>query len=479
MERGSYFLSNDANAAFDKTVQVYPGDTVLVEKAGIVYALGDVKNPGGYTMDDNRSQLTALQMIAQAGGLNKTVVPEHARLIRKNPDGSLNETWVQISRMQKGKDIDVPLEAGDIVLSPFSYVKGIGAGSCGDYCVGGLSSSRSHSPGMNPVGLGTSPLVSVVIPTRGRPQLVRRAIASAIGQTERKIEIVVVIDGPDPETESELDQIADSRLVRVSLEQSAGGAEARNAARRARGRWIALLDDDDEWLPNKLAEQLIAAESATGRKLWWYAVTLFGDPAVRRAPAKAAAGSRRADCGLHVRLSVRSPDVDVLLLAGALRRVPFEKELSSFQDIDWFLRATTTTGVALSVFPEPLSIYHVAEERSTITSRLSWESRLAWGRANRHRMTRRAYSRFIAGSCVAGSPRTKPAWPACGSCCVNAFSVVLPTPANIALILGVFPSASGSAAAHSGCILSFCIQGCLVKSVRRGNLRRGKLPRTR
>lgn len=130
-EKVSYFLSNDANAAFDKTVQVYPGDTVLVEKAGIVYVLGDVKNPGGYTMDDNRSQLTALQMIAQAGGLNKTAVPEHARLIRKNPDGSLNETRVQISRMQKGKDIDVPLEAGDIVFVPFSYVKGIGLGAAG------------------------------------------------------------------------------------------------------------------------------------------------------------------------------------------------------------------------------------------------------------------------------------------------------------------------------------------------------------
>ena len=104
---------------------------MLVEKAGIVYVLGDVKNPGGYTMDDNRSQLTALQMIAQAGGLNKTAVPEHARLIRKNPDGSLNETRVQISRMQKGKDIDVPLEAGDIVFVPFSYVKGIGLGAAG------------------------------------------------------------------------------------------------------------------------------------------------------------------------------------------------------------------------------------------------------------------------------------------------------------------------------------------------------------
>lgn len=130
-EKVSYFLSNDANAAFDKTVLVYPGDTVLVEKAGIVYVLGDVKNPGGYTMDDNRSQLTTLQIIAQAGGLNKTAVPEHARLIRKNPDGSLNETRIQISRMQKGKDMDVALEAGDIVFVPFSYVKGIGLGAAG------------------------------------------------------------------------------------------------------------------------------------------------------------------------------------------------------------------------------------------------------------------------------------------------------------------------------------------------------------
>jgi polysaccharide export outer membrane protein len=130
-EKIAYFLSNDANAAFDKNVLVYPGDTVLVEKAGIVYVLGDVKNPGGYTMDDNRSQLTALQMIAQAGGLNKTAVPEHARLIRKGPDGSLNETRIEISRMEKGKIPDMSLKPGDIVFVPFSYVKGIGLGAAG------------------------------------------------------------------------------------------------------------------------------------------------------------------------------------------------------------------------------------------------------------------------------------------------------------------------------------------------------------
>ena len=290
---------------------------------------------------------------------------------------------------------------------------------------------------MNP---RTSPLVSVVVPTRGRPQLVRRAIVSAMRQTERKIEIVVVIDGPDPETESELDQITDSRLVRVSLEQSAGGAEARNiGARRARGRWIALLDDDDEWLPTKLAEQLMAAESAAGREavvVCRYIVRRSGGPDVLRPRRLPEADEPIADfmfdylCYFQTSTFFCSRELFL--------EVPFRKELSSFQDIDWFLRAPTTPGVTLSVVPEPLSIYHAPEDRSTITSKLSWESRLAWGRANRHKMTRRGYSRFIAGSCVGRAAEDKAG--------VAGLRVLLhecilrgsPTPANIALILGVF-----------------------------------------
>lgn len=127
----TYFLSNNANAALDKNVLVYPGDTVLVEKAGIVYVLGDVRSPGGYVMDDNQSKLTVLQMIAHAGGFNKTAVPSHARLIRKKPDGSFDETNIQIAKMQKGKEPDTALEPGDIVYVPFSYIKGIGLGASG------------------------------------------------------------------------------------------------------------------------------------------------------------------------------------------------------------------------------------------------------------------------------------------------------------------------------------------------------------
>jgi polysaccharide biosynthesis/export protein len=130
-EKVTYFFSNDANAAFDRNVLVYPGDTVLVPKAAIVYVLGDVRNPGGYTMDDNRSQLTALQTIALAGGLNKTAVLNHTRLIRKTGSGGFTETSLEIAKMQKGHEGDVPLQAGDIIYVPFSYAKGVALGAAG------------------------------------------------------------------------------------------------------------------------------------------------------------------------------------------------------------------------------------------------------------------------------------------------------------------------------------------------------------
>src|SRR5687768_2514241 len=92
-----------------------------------------------------------------------------------------------------------------------------------------------------------NPAVSVVIPTRARPELVRRAVRSALDQTLRDIEVVVVVDGPDPPTRQTLADIDDSRLRVVELAERGGAPAARNAGvRHARGRWTALLDDDDE-----------------------------------------------------------------------------------------------------------------------------------------------------------------------------------------------------------------------------------------
>ena len=118
-----YFVSNKADVAMDTSVRINPGDTLYVPKAGIVYVLGDVKQPGGYTMTNNEAQLSVLQLVARAGGTNNSAVPSHARLMRKTGASGYTETALQLSAMQKGKQPDQFLQAEDIIYVPFSYLR--------------------------------------------------------------------------------------------------------------------------------------------------------------------------------------------------------------------------------------------------------------------------------------------------------------------------------------------------------------------
>jgi polysaccharide export outer membrane protein len=139
-ERIPYFLSNNADAALESAVEVNPGDSVLVPKAGIVYVLGDVVRPGGYAMTNNDGEITVLQLIARAGGTNHSAVPSHAKLIHKKGTAYIDEP-LALSAMQKGHRADLPLQADDIIYVPFSYLRSFGmqasgiAGSLGSAAV--------------------------------------------------------------------------------------------------------------------------------------------------------------------------------------------------------------------------------------------------------------------------------------------------------------------------------------------------------
>lgn len=140
-EKISYFVSNQANAAFDTAVSINPGDSIFVPKAGIVYVLGDVGRPGGYTMTNNDAEITVLQLVARAGGTNHSAVPSGARLIRKT-GGSYTESPLSLSEMQKGKKADMKLEANDIIYVPFSYLRNFGMQATG--IVGSLGSAAIY-----------------------------------------------------------------------------------------------------------------------------------------------------------------------------------------------------------------------------------------------------------------------------------------------------------------------------------------------
>src|SRR6187551_3408361 len=81
--------------------------------------------------------------------------------------------------------------------------------------------------------MGSAPDVTVVIPTRNRPDLVSRAVHSVLGQTYRNIEVIVVVDGPDAATEDALGTIGDDRLRVLTLPAKGGAPNARNQGVRA------------------------------------------------------------------------------------------------------------------------------------------------------------------------------------------------------------------------------------------------------
>lgn len=101
------------------------------------------------------------------------------------------------------------------------------------------------------------PQISVIIPTKNRQQFIGRAIKSVLAQTYQDFEILVVDDGSTDQTQEVLKTFPDPRILFIRHEHSRGGAAARNTGIAASGgRYIAFLDDDDEWLPEKLARQV-------------------------------------------------------------------------------------------------------------------------------------------------------------------------------------------------------------------------------
>ena len=111
--------------------------------------------------------------------------------------------------------------------------------------------------------MNAPPSVSVVIPTYNRAHLLERALGSVLRQTFRDFEVLVVDDGSTDSTAGVVRDIRSPALRYIRHETNCGGSKARNSGiQAARGVYVGLLDDDDEWLPEKLQKQIDRFEAA-------------------------------------------------------------------------------------------------------------------------------------------------------------------------------------------------------------------------
>ena len=110
-----------------------------------------------------------------------------------------------------------------------------------------------------------SPLVSIVIPTYNCGQYVEEAVDSVLNQTYRNLEIIVVNDGSTDDTASRLEKYKDQGCVRIVSQANRGLSGARNVGIGfSSGEYVALLDSDDRWLPDKLERQLACFQELEG-----------------------------------------------------------------------------------------------------------------------------------------------------------------------------------------------------------------------
>jgi polysaccharide export outer membrane protein len=98
-------------------VEIFPGDTIMVPRAPIIYVVGDVGRPSGLLIDNGT--LTVLQAIALAGGANRTAKTSKVRIIHKGPTG-MTETLVPLNKMLRARAPDVQLQPDDILFVPVS-----------------------------------------------------------------------------------------------------------------------------------------------------------------------------------------------------------------------------------------------------------------------------------------------------------------------------------------------------------------------
>jgi glycosyltransferase involved in cell wall biosynthesis len=199
-----------------------------------------------------------------------------------------------------------------------------------------------------------APQVSVVLPTRNRSAMLRKSLRSALDQDATGLEVIVVDEGSSDDTAEHLARIDDQRLTVLRNDQPQGVARARNAAiERARGDWIAFLDDDDLWAPGYLRAQLAAA-AEQGLSLC-YSGRIEIDERGELINKAYCPRPRRLARGLFANNAIGGP-TGVIIRADLLERVGcFDERLSALADWDLWIRAAR--GGRAGACPEPLVAY--------------------------------------------------------------------------------------------------------------------------
>ena len=203
------------------------------------------------------------------------------------------------------------------------------------------------------------PAVSVILPVYNREALVERALASVLQQSYRDLEVLVVDDGSTDGTAERVAACPDPRVRLIWRDRNYGQASARNlGVARAQGWLLAFQDSDDEWLPDKLARQVLLLSPRRDLAMVYgdlLRIPQSGSPFVITAPdlVKGRIMDDRSSGYASYGLGIQT----CLIRTSAMNDLGgFRDRMHCFEDLEFFLRLTRRH--AAIRMAEPLVRYH-------------------------------------------------------------------------------------------------------------------------
>lgn len=207
-------------------------------------------------------------------------------------------------------------------------------------------------------------MISVIIPTYNRGKTLPRAIDSVLNQTHSDFELIIVDDGSKDDTENIVKNIKDHRITYLKHEVNSGGpARPKNTGiKKSKGNYIAFLDSDDEWMPEKLEKQLkkfndgsdnlaivgcdvLDINQENGRESVYTIPRSSKDKSLRMILKK---------CFIHSTSSV-------LIKARLLNKVGnFDEKMEVSEDWDLWIRILKS--YSFDFVPEPLFMYYIHDD---------------------------------------------------------------------------------------------------------------------
>lgn len=222
--------------------------------------------------------------------------------------------------------------------------------------------------------------VSAIITTHNRLELLKRAIDSVLNQTYQDIECIVVSDNSTDGTDEYCRSLTGITYISIPAEESLGGNHARNVGIKAsKGEYVAFLDDDDYWLPEKIEKQVALAELHHADFIYCLKKKEIIDSGDVHYDLQEIRSEYCGDVSKTVLHNMITTSSAIMIRREALNEVGlFDENLQFWQDFELIVRLAQKT--PFYCLNEPLTVYRVdTSDNARLTNQYSeWKKAVAY-----------------------------------------------------------------------------------------------------